>query len=254
MGVVNVTPDSFSDGGRFFDPKFAIAQARALAEDGADIIDIGGESSRPGADPVPEEEELRRILPVLRSLSDLPVSVDTRRPRVMNEALAAGASMVNDIEALSAPGALEAVAKSNCAVCLMHKQGEPASMQRDPHYDDVVGEVKAFLEQRVKAARAAGINADRIVVDPGFGFGKTVAHNLTLLKNLNTISDSPVLAGLSRKSSLEKITGRAVGERLAGSLAMALLALQGGARILRVHDVKETRDVIAVWEAFNDES
>ena len=254
MGVVNVTPDSFSDGGRFFDPKFAIAQARALAEDGADIIDIGGESSRPGADPVPEEEELRRILPVLRSLSDLPVSVDTRRPRVMNEALAAGASMVNDIEALSAPGALEAVAKSNCAVCLMHKQGEPASMQRDPHYDDVVGEVKEFLKQRVKAARAAGINADRIVVDPGFGFGKTVEHNLELLRRLKDLSSFPVLAGLSRKSSLAKITGRAVGERLAGSLAMALLALQGGARILRVHDVKETRDVIAVWEAFNDES
>ena len=254
MGVVNVTPDSFSDGGRFFDPKFAIAQARALAEDGADIIDIGGESSRPGADPVPEEEELRRILPVLRSLSDLPVSVDTRRPRVMNEALAAGASMVNDIEALSAPGALEAVAKSNCAVCLMHKQGEPASMQRDPHYDDVVGEVKAFLEQRVKAARDAGIAAGRIVVDPGFGFGKTVEHNLELMRRLKDLSSFPVLAGLSRKSSLAKITGRAVGERLAGSLAMALLALQGGARILRVHDVKETRDVIAVWEAFNDES
>jgi len=254
MGVVNVTPDSFSDGGRFFDPKFAIAQARALAEDGADIIDIGGESSRPGADPVPEEEELRRILPVLRSLSDLPVSVDTRRPRVMNEALAAGASMVNDIEALSAPGALEAVAKSNCAVCLMHKQGEPASMQRDPHYDDVVGEVKAFLEQRVKAARDAGIAAGRIVVDPGFGFGKTVEHNLELLRRLKDLSSFPVLAGLSRKSSLAKITGRVVGERLAGSLAMALLALQGGARILRVHDVKETRDVIAVWEAFNDES
>jgi len=256
MGVVNITPDSFSDGGRFFEPKSAIAQARALAEDGADIVDIGGESSRPGADLVPEEEELRRILPVLRSLSDLPVSVDTRRPRVMNEALAAGASMINDIEALSAPGALEAVAKSNCAICLMHKQGEPATMQRDPHYDDVVREVKAFLEQRVKAARDAGIAADRIVVDPGFGFGKTLAHNLELLRHLEKFSSLklPVLAGLSRKSSLAKITGRAVGERLAGSLAMALLALQGGARILRVHDVKETRDVIAVWEAFGNES
>ena len=256
MGVVNITPDSFSDGGRFFEPKSAIAQARALAEDGADIVDIGGESSRPGADLVPEEEELRRILPVLRSLSDLPVSVDTRRPRVMNEALAAGASMINDIEALSAPGALEAVAKSDCAVCLMHKQGEPATMQGDPHYDDVVREVKAFLEQRVKAARDAGIAADRIVVDPGFGFGKTLAHNLELLRHLEKFSSLklPVLAGLSRKSSLAKITGRAVGERLAGSLAMALLALQGGARILRVHDVKETRDVIAVWEAFGNES
>jgi dihydropteroate synthase len=250
MGVVNITPDSFSDGGRFLDPKFAIAQARALAGDGADIIDIGGESSRPGAEPVSEEEELRRILPVLRSLPDLPVSVDTRRPRVMKEALAAGASMINDIDALTAPGALDAVAKGDCAVCLMHKKGEPATMQRDPHYDDVVAEVKSYLDERVRAARSAGIAAGRIVVDPGFGFGKTLEHNLTLLRGLGTISDLPVLAGLSRKSSLGKITGRAVGERLAGSLAMALLALQGGAKILRVHDVKETRDVIAVWEAF----
>ena len=250
MGVVNITPDSFSDGGRFLDPKFAIAQARALAGDGADIVDIGGESSRPGAEPVSEEEELRRILPVLRSLSDLPVSVDTRRPRVMKEVLAAGASMINDIEALTAPGALDAVAKSDCAVCLMHKKGEPATMQRDPQYDDVLAEVKSYLDERVRAARSAGIAAGRIVVDPGFGFGKTLEHNLTLLKGLRAISDLPVLAGLSRKSSLAKITGRAVGERLAGSLAMALLALQGGAKILRVHDVKETRDVIAVWEAF----
>ncbi|MEA3192611.1 MAG: dihydropteroate synthase [Betaproteobacteria bacterium] len=254
MGVVNVTPDSFSDGGRFFDAKFAIAQARALAADGADIIDIGGESSRPGAAPVSVEEELQRILPVLEKTSDLCISVDTRRPEVMQAALGAGASMINDIEALSAPGALEAVAKSNCAVCLMHKKGEPATMQRDPHYDDVVGEVKSFLEQRVKAARDAGIAAGRMVVDPGFGFGKTVAHNLELLRRLAELSELPVLAGLSRKSSLEKITGRAVGERLAGSLAMALLALQGGARILRVHDVKETRDVIAVWKAFKNES
>jgi dihydropteroate synthase len=251
MGVVNVTPDSFSDGGRFEDAEAAIAHAHSLIDDGAHILDVGGESSRPGAAPVSVEEELRRVLPVVRQLRDVPVSVDTRRPEVMRAALDFGASMINDIEALSAPGALEAVAKRDCAVCLMHKQGEPATMQREPHYDDVVGEVKAFLEQRVNAAEAAGVAAGRIVVDPGFGFGKTVAHNLTLLKNLNTISDFPVLAGLSRKSSLEKITGRAVGERLAGSLAMALLALQGGARILRVHDVKETVDVIAVWEAFS---
>jgi dihydropteroate synthase len=251
MGVVNVTPDSFSDGGRFEDAEAAIAHAHSLIDDGAHILDVGGESSRPGAAPVSVEEELRRVLPVVRQLRDVPVSVDTRRPEVMRAALDFGASMINDIEALSAPGALEAVAKRDCAVCLMHKQGEPATMQREPHYDDVVGEVKAFLEQRVNAAEEAGVAAGRIVVDPGFGFGKTVAHNLTLLKNLNTISDFPVLAGLSRKSSLEKITGRAVGERLAGSLAMALLALQGGARILRVHDVKETVDVIAVWEAFS---
>jgi dihydropteroate synthase len=176
--------------------------------------------------------------------------VDTRRPRVMKEALAAGASMIIDIEALTAPGGLDAVAKGDCAVCLMHKKGEPATMQRDPQYDDVLAEVKSYLDERVRAARSAGIAAGRIVVDPGFGFGKTVEHNLTLLRKLDTISDLPVLAGLSRKSSLAKITGRAVGERLAGSLAMALLALQGGAKILRVHDVKETRDVIAVWEAF----
>jgi dihydropteroate synthase len=254
MGVVNVTPDSFSDGGRFEDAEAAIAHAHSLIDDGAHILDIGGESSRPGAVPVSVEEELRRILPVVRQLRDVPVSVDTRRPEVMRAALDFGASMINDIEALSVPGALEAVAKSDCAVCVMHKKGEPATMQRDPHYDDVLGEVKAFLEQRVKVARDAGIAGERIVVDPGFGFGKTVAHNLELLRHLPELSELPVLAGLSRKSSLEKITGRAVGERLAGSLAMALLALQGGARILRVHDVKETRDVIAVWEAFKDES
>jgi dihydropteroate synthase len=250
MGVVNVTPDSFSDGGRFLDPQFAVAQARALAEDGADLIDIGGESSRPGAAPVSEKEELERVLPVLERIADLCVSVDTRRPEVMRAVLGAGASMINDIDALAAPGALAAVAKSDCAVCLMHKKGEPATMQRDPHYDDVLAEVKSYLDERVKAAKGAGIDAGRIVVDPGFGFGKTVAHNLTLLQHLDTLSTLPILAGLSRKSSLQKITGRAVGDRLAGSLAMALLALQRGARILRVHDVKETRDVIAVWEAF----
>jgi dihydropteroate synthase len=249
MGVVNVTPDSFSDGGRFEDAEAAIAHAHSLIDDGAHLLDVGGESSRPGAAPVSVEEELRRILPVVRQLRDVPVSVDTRRPEVMRAALDFGASMINDIEALSAPGALEAVARSDCAVCLMHKQGEPATMQRDPHYDDVVAEVKSYLDERVKAAKAAGIGADRIVVDPGFGFGKTVEHNLELLRRLKEFSSSPVLAGLSRKSSLAKITGRAVGERLAGSLAMALLALQGGAKILRVHDVKETRDVIAVWEA-----
>ena len=252
MGVVNVTPDSFSDGGRFEDAEAALAHAYRLLEEGADILDIGGESSRPGAAPVSPEEELRRVMPVVRQLRDVPVSVDTRRPEVMRAVLDLGAAMVNDIEAFTAPGALAAVAKSGCAVCLMHKKGEPATMQRDPHYDDVVGEVKSFLDERVKAATAAGIDADRIVVDPGFGFGKTVAHNLTLLKNLDSLSSLPLLAGLSRKSSLQKITGRAVDERLAGSLALALLALQGGAKILRVHDVKETRDVIAVWEAFKN--
>jgi dihydropteroate synthase len=252
MGVVNITPDSFSDGGRFLEVPEAVAQARRLAGDGADIIDLGGESTRPGAAPVSEAEELRRILPVLERLSEFCVSVDTRRPRVMRAALQAGASMINDVEALAAPGALETVAAANCAVCLMHKKGEPATMQHDPRYDDVVGEVKAYLEQRVKAAVSAGVAAGRIVVDPGFGFGKTVAHNLELLKNLAALSELPILAGLSRKSTLGKITGRSVDERLAGSLAMALLALQSGATILRVHDVKETRDVIAVWQAYSN--
>lgn len=256
MGVVNITPDSFSDGGRFFDPKAAVAHARKLAEEGADLIDIGGESTRPGAEPVSERQELDRVLPVLQEISDLCVSVDTRRPGVMREALKAGASMINDVEALAAPGALEAVAKTGCAVCLMHKKGEPATMQRDPHYDDVVAEVKRFLKQRVEAAEAAGVAAERIVVDPGFGFGKTASHNLELLRRLKDLFplEVPILVGLSRKSTLGKITGRPVGERLAGSLAMALLALEGGATILRVHDVKETRDVIAVWQAYRDES
>jgi dihydropteroate synthase len=249
MGVVNVTPDSFSDGGKFLDPRAAVAHARRLREEGADIVDIGGESSRPGAQAVSEDEELRRILPVLQGLHDLPVSVDTRRPRVMRAALEAGASMINDIEALQAPGALDAVAASDCAVCLMHMKGEPGTMQERPHYADVVGEVKAFLEQRVSAARGVGIAADRLVVDPGFGFGKTVAHNLELLGRLREISALPILAGLSRKSTIGALTGRPADDRLAGSLAMVLLALQAGARMLRVHDVKETRDVIAVWQS-----
>ncbi len=251
MGVVNVTPDSFSDGGKFLDPQAAIAHGRGLIEEGADILDIGGESSRPGARAVAEREELDRIVPVLKALKDVPVSVDTRRPSVMRVVLAEGASMINDIEALTAPGALDAVANGDCAVCLMHKQGEPATMQQDPRYGDVVGEVKQFLATRIAACEIAGIERDRITVDPGFGFGKTVGHNFALLKRLPELAalGLPVLAGWSRKSTLGTVTGRPVGERLAGSLAAALLALQGGATILRVHDVKETRDVIAVWQA-----
>jgi dihydropteroate synthase len=251
MGVVNITPDSFSDGGQFLDRGAAIAQARRLAEEGAHIIDLGGESTRPGAAPVTEEEELARVVPVLEELGDLCVSVDTRRPAVMAAVLDAGASMINDVQALGAPGAYDALRESNCAVCLMHMKGEPATMQRDPHYDDVVGEVKEFLRERVAAADAAGIARERLVIDPGFGFGKTAAHNLTLLKRLDQFADLevPLLAGLSRKSTIGKLTGRPMPERLAGSLAMALLALEGGATILRVHEVRETRDVIAVWEA-----
>jgi dihydropteroate synthase len=253
MGVLNVTPDSFSDGGRFFGREDAVAHARRMVEEGADLLDIGGESSRPGAAAVTPDEELARVLPVLEALHELrvPISVDTRRPRVMREALAAGASMINDVEALEAPGALESVAASGCAVCLMHKKGDPATMQQDPRYDDVVGEVRDYLAARIAAAVRAGIARERIVADPGFGFGKTAAHNLELLQRLAEFASLgvPVLAGLSRKSTLGAITGRPVGERLAASVAAALLAAQAGATILRVHDVKETRDALAVWQA-----
>jgi dihydropteroate synthase len=256
MGVLNVTPDSFSDGGQFLDRDAALAQAHRMVEEGAAIIDVGGESSRPGAQPVSEDEELARVLPVLRALADLPlpVSVDTRRARVMREALDAGASMINDIEALSAPGALEAAAATGCAVCLMHKQGEPATMQRDPRYDDVVREVRDYLAGRLLAAQRAGIATDRLVADVGFGFGKTDRHNMELLRRLPEFGalGVPLLAGLSRKSTLGRITGRAPQERLAASLAAALLATQGGAKILRVHEVGPTRDVLAVWQAYQD--
>lgn len=252
MGVVNVTPDSFSDGGRYFDAEAAIAHAREMIDEGVDLVDVGGESSRPGAAPVAEAEELRRVLPVVEALRDFPVSVDTRRPAVMRATLGAGASMINDIEALAAPGALAAVAAGDCAVCLMHKKGDPASMQDDPRYDDVVAEVRGYLAARIAACEAAGIARDRIVADPGFGFGKTVLHNLTLLKRLPELATLgvPLLAGWSRKSSLGRITGRDAGDRVAASLAAALLALLGGARILRVHDVKETRDAVLVYEAW----
>ena len=252
MGVVNVTPDSFSDGGRFLDPEAAVAHARRLVGEGADLVDVGGESTRPGAAPVSEAEELQRVLPVLEALHDVPLAVDTRRPGVMRAALAAGASMINDIQALQAPGALEAVARSECGVCLMHMQGEPQTMQRAPRYGDVVQEVNEFLAGRIAACEKAGVARQRLVADPGFGFGKTDAHNLALLRRLPELAGLgvPLLAGWSRKSSLGRITGRGAGERLAGSLAAALLALLGGARILRVHDVKETRDAVLMFEAW----
>jgi dihydropteroate synthase len=254
MGVVNVTPDSFSDGGRFLQADSAVAHARRLIEEGADIVDIGGESTRPGAAPADERQELERILPVIERLHDVPVSVDTRRPGVMRAALEAGASMVNDIAALGAPGALDAVAASDCAVCLMHKKGDPATMQHAPHYADVVAEVRDFLAARIAACAQAGIARERVVADPGFGFGKTVDHNLALLRRLPELAGLgvPLAAGWSRKSSLGAITGREVGERLAASLTAALLALLGGARILRVHDVKETRDLVLVWQAWRN--
>jgi len=253
MGVVNVTPDSFSDGGRFFGTQQALEHARVLIEEGADILDIGGESSRPGAEPVGLDEELRRVMPVLEQLAQMPVpvSVDTCKPDVMRRAIAAGAAMVNDINALREPGALEAVAQSQAAVCLMHMQGEPRSMQRDPQYEDVVAEVTAFLAQRVEAAQQAGIARERIVIDPGFGFGKSTGHNLELLQGLSTIAGlgQPVLVGLSRKSLFGKITGKPVADRVSASVAAALLAVERGAALVRVHDVAATRDALLVLNA-----
>jgi dihydropteroate synthase len=256
MGVVNVTPDSFSDGGRFLDSATAIAHARRLVEEGADILDIGGESSRPGAAGVSAREELERVLPVIDALRDatVPVSIDTVKPEVMRAALEHGASMVNDINAVRARDAAEAVAESGAAVCLMHMQGEPRTMQREPHYEDVVGEVKAYLAERAAAAESAGIARECIAVDPGFGFGKTVAHNLALLRGLEAVAELgyPVVAGFSRKSTLGAITGRPAGERMPASIAAALLAVQHGARIVRVHDVMATCDALAVLQAVGD--
>jgi len=253
MGIINITPDSFSDGGRHFDPARAVAHARQLAEEGVDLLDIGGESSRPGAQPVSTEEELRRVLPVVEALAGegIPLSVDTVKPEVMRRAVAAGASIINDIAALQAPGALEAAAESGAAVCLMHMQGEPRTMQAEPRYGDVVTEVHGFLARRAAAAQAAGIEVERIIVDPGFGFGKRLEHNLALLRGIGRFCDlgTCVLAGLSRKSMLGELTGRKVSERDTASVAAALLAAQNGAKILRVHDVAATRDALAVWQA-----
>ena len=255
MGVVNVTPDSFSDAGEFATTRAALARAHQLIEEGADILDIGGESTRPGSGGVALEEERRRVLPVLERLAAgaVPVSVDTQKPQLMREAIAAGAAMINDINALQAPEALDVVAASNVAVCLMHKQGTPAAMQLSPRYDDVVTEVLKFLADRVQAGRAAGIAADRLVIDPGFGFGKTLEHNLELFRALGRFADTGVtlLAGLSRKSMLGRITGREVHERVFASVAAALMAVEKGARIVRVHDVAATRDALAVRAAVN---
>ena len=253
MGVVNVTPDSFSDGGQFTNSAQAVAHARRLIAEGADIVDIGGESTRPGSLPVALEEERRRVLPVVEQLADcgVPISIDTQKPDLMRVAIAAGASMVNDINALGAAGAMEAVAGTTVAVCLMHKQGDPRTMQQNPRYEDVVREVRDFLAQRITAAERAGIERARIVVDPGFGFGKTFEHNLALLRELGQVAalGVAVLAGLSRKSMLGKITGREVGERVFASVAAALIAVEKGTRIVRVHEVAATRDALAVWTA-----
>jgi dihydropteroate synthase len=251
MGIVNVTPDSFHDGGSFAAPGAAIAHARRLIDEGADLLDLGGESTRPGAQPVPAEQELARVLPVLEAVRGLgvPVSVDTRQPAVMRAVLAAGAAMINDVNALRAPGAVEAVVGTDASVCLMHMLGEPRTMQQAPRYADVVGEVTAFLAARIEACLAAGIDRRRIVVDPGFGFGKCFEDNLALARSLPAIGElAPVLVGLSRKSMIGAMTGRAAtADRLAGSVAAALWAARHGASILRVHDVAATRDALAVW-------
>ena len=258
MGVVNVTTDSFSDGGRFFDAARALDHARRMAADGADLIDIGGESTRPGATPIALEEELARVIPLAATLAGdgIAVSVDTRKPEVMRAAIAAGAAMINDVWALTAEGALDACAASDVGVCLMHMHGEPPRMQLAPSYDDVVAEVLDFLLARAQACVAAGIAPSRIVLDPGFGFGKTLAHNLALLRALPDLAATgyPVMVGLSRKASLGQITGRGVDERLPASLAAALAAVARGAALVRVHDVRETVDALKVWRAVEERS
>jgi dihydropteroate synthase len=253
MAIINVTDDSFSGDGLHGSTAAAVAQGLRMKDAGADILDVGGESSRPGAEPVSLQQELDRVLPVLEGLHGcgVPLSIDTVKPELMTAALAAGADLINDIAALRMAGALTAVAASNAAVCLMHMQGEPGSMQASPHYDDVVGDVVAFLAERVAACEAAGIARDRIVIDPGFGFGKTLAHNLALLRHLGRFAEAglPVLAGMSRKSMLALIGGRSVGERVYASVTAAVLAVQRGAAIVRVHDVAATRDALAVLRA-----
>lgn len=259
MGIVNVTPDSFSDGGRFLDPEAALDQAHEHAQAGAAIIDVGGESTRPGAAEISADEELRRVMPVVERLAseiDLPVSIDTGKPEVIRAATRAGAVMVNDVRALRLPGALEAAAEAECALCLMHMQGTPATMQDHPRYDDVVEEVCAFLEARADACVDAGIPPDHIVLDPGFGFGKTRTHNLTLLRHLGELLDPghPVLVGLSRKSLIGALVQAGSGGRLAGSLAAATLAAWLGASIVRAHDVRETVQALRIVNAVRHEA
>lgn len=256
MGIVNVTPDSFSDGGEFLARKAAIAHALCLHGQGADLLDVGGESTRPGADDVSVEEELSRVLPVVEAMvaKNFPVSIDTQKPLVMQAAVAAGACLINDVNALQADGAMAVAAASDVGICLMHRQGTARTMQIDPHYDDVVAEVKAFLLTRANAAVAAGIARTRIILDPGFGFGKTRAHNVTLVNALSELAAAgfPILAGLSRKSLLGQFTGQLPEERLAASVAAAIIAVQKGAAIIRVHDVAATKDALTVLGALEN--
>lgn len=254
MGILNVTPDSFSDGGRYNRTDAALRHAEQMLEAGATIIDVGGESTRPGAPPVSAEEELQRVAPVVEQLVcrlDALVSVDTSSPALMREAALLGAGMINDVRSLSRDGALQAAAEGNLAVCLMHMQGEPQTMQDSPQYDDVTTAVRTFLADRVAACEAAGIARERLLIDPGFGFAKTLAHNLSLFRHMQALHDLhlPLLVGVSRKSMIGKVLGREVDQRLAGSLALAALAVQQGAHILRVHDVAETVDVLRMLEA-----
>ena len=253
-GIVNVTPDSFSDGGRHLDPQAAIAHGLQLVADGADLLDIGAESTRPGADDVSVDEEVARIVPVIAALAahvKVPISIDTSKPEVMRAAVEAGAGMINDVRALRADGAVETAASLGVPVCLMHMLGEPRTMQDDPHYDDVVGTVHRFLAERLFACQMAGIATSKLLVDPGFGFGKTLEHNLALLRELARFTElAPVLVGLSRKRMIETLTGRGIAsERAAGSAAAAMIAVQRGASIVRVHDVATTRDALLVWNA-----
>ncbi|GGA00801.1 dihydropteroate synthase [Dyella caseinilytica] len=255
VGIVNVTPDSFSDGGQFADLDAAVAHSLRLAEEGADMLDIGGESTRPGADDVSVEDELRRVIPVIEQLvarTTLPVAVDTSKPEVMRAAVAAGAGMINDVYGLRREGAIDAAAELRVPICLMHMQGEPRSMQEAPHYDDVVGEVHRFLTDRLFACELAGIDRRKVMVDPGFGFGKDLEHNLALLRRLERFADlgSGVYVGLSRKSMIGAITGHQhAADRAAGSVTAALIAVQRGARMVRVHDVAATVDALKVWHA-----
>jgi len=256
MGIINATPDSFSDGGRYLAADAAIAHAQRLLDEGADILDIGGESTRPGAQPVSEQQELDRVAPVIDAMRDCgrPISVDTRHPGVMRAVLALGADMINDVAGFRAPGAVEAVAGSQAALCVMHMLGEPSTMQQAPVYRDVVEEVGGFLQDRVEWLVAAGVDRSRLVVDPGIGFGKTQADNLRLLRETRVLAriGVPVLVGLSRKSLVGHLTGRPPGERMAGSIAGAIAAVARGAAIVRVHDVAQTRDALAVWRAIGE--
>lgn len=254
MGILNLTPDSFSDGGQYLDINTAVKRAVQMLDEGADIIDVGGESTRPGAQPLSENEEIERVVPVIRALreiSDVPISIDTSKAAVMKAAVAAGANLINDVRALQENLALETAAKLKVPVCLMHMQGAPRSMQHDPHYHDVLNDVKDFLRHRVASCVDAGISHEQIIIDPGFGFGKTLAHNLSLLKQLSEFTEMglPVLVGISRKSMLGQITGAEVDQRVAAGVATTVLAYKAGVRFFRVHDVKATVDALKVTEA-----